>query len=176
MTSGSQEDPAARSRPAIGETIIGAGVLVLAIVMFWQAMLIPVSPLYAKVGPTVVPLMTAAALGLLGVLLLIDAWQGGWQTEEEKSATPDRAALLWILAGLVLNVVLIGPAGFTIASTILFVCVARGFGSKAIVRDALIGAAFALVAYFGFATTLGINIGSGLLESAIERVIGVEGS
>ena len=176
MTSGSQEDAPLRPRPAVGETIIGAGVLVLAIVMFWQAMSIPVSPLYAKVGPTVVPLMTAAALGLLGVLLLIDAWQGGWQTEEEKSAAPDRAALLWILAGLVLNVVLIGPAGFTIASTILFVCVARGFGSKAIVRDASIGAAFALVADFGFATTLGINIGSGLLETTIERLIGVEGS
>src|SRR5204862_363417 len=83
------------------------------IVMFWQAMSIPVSPLYAKVGPTVVPMMTAAALGMLGVLLLIDAWQGGWQTEEEKSATPDRAALLWIFAGLVLHVVLIGPAAFT---------------------------------------------------------------
>jgi putative tricarboxylic transport membrane protein len=55
------------------------------------------------------------------------------------------------------------------------VCVARGFGSNRIVRDALIGAAFALVAYFGFALTLGINIGSGLVESAIERVIGVEG-
>ena len=176
MISGSQEDAPLRPRPAVGETIIGAGVLVLAIVMFWQAMSIPVSPLYATVGPTVVPLMRAAALGLLGVLLLIDAWQGGWQTEEEKSATPDRAALLWILAGLVLNVVLIGPAGFTIASTILFVCVARGFGSKAIVRDALIGAAFALIAYFGFATTLGINIGSGLLETTIERLIGVEGS
>src|SRR5262245_27345278 len=90
MTGGSQEDQAARSRPAIGETVIGAGVLLLAIVMFWQAMLIPVSPLYAKVGPTVVPLMTAAALGLLGVLLLIDAWQGGWQPEEEKTVTPDR--------------------------------------------------------------------------------------
>jgi putative tricarboxylic transport membrane protein len=176
MTSGFQEDRDARSRLAIGETIIGAGVLVLAIVMFWQTMSIPVSPLYAKVGPTVVPLMTTAALGLLGVLLLIDAWQGGWQPEEEKTVTPDRAALLWITAGLVLNVVLIGPAGFTIASIILFVCVARGFGSKAIVRDALIGAAFALIAYFGFATTLGINIGSGPLESAIERLIGVEGS
>jgi putative tricarboxylic transport membrane protein len=174
-TSGSPEDPAARPRPAIGETIIGAGVLVLAIVMFWQTMSIPVSPIYAKVGPTVVPMMTAVALGMLGVLLLIDAWQGGWQSEEEKAVTPDRAALLWIAAGLVLNVVLIGLLGFTIASIILFVCVARAFGSNRIVRDALIAAIFALVAYFGFATTLGINIGSGLVESAIERVIGVEG-
>jgi putative tricarboxylic transport membrane protein len=160
-TRGSREEPAARPRPAIGETIIGASVVVLAIVMFWQTMSIPVSPLYARVGPTVVPMMTAAALGMLGVLLLIDAWQGGWQPEEEKAVTPDRAALLWIVAGLVLNVVLIGPIGFTVASIILFVCVARGFGSKNIVRDALIGAAFALIAYFGFAATLGINIGSG---------------
>jgi putative tricarboxylic transport membrane protein len=76
----------------------------------------------------------------------------------------------------VLNVVLIGSAGFTIASIILFVCAARGFGSKAIVRDASIGAAFALIAYFGFATTLGINIGSGWLENAIGQVIGLEGS
>jgi putative tricarboxylic transport membrane protein len=175
MSSGPANEPAARSRPAIGETIIGAGVLALAIVTFWQTMSIPVSPIYAKVGPTVVPLMTAAALGVLGLLLLIDAWQGGWQTEEEKAVAPDRAALLWIVAGLVLNVVLIGSAGFTIASTILFVCVAGGFGSNRTVRDALIGAAFALIAYFGFVTTLGINIGSGFVESAIGRLMGLEG-
>ena len=164
-----------RLRPALGETIIGAGVLVLAIVMVWQTLSIPVSPIYAQVGPTIVPIITACALGMLGVLLLVDALQGGWQSEDEKEITPDRAALLWIVAGLVLNVLLITSAGFTIASVILFVCVARGFGSKAIIRDALIGAVFALVAYIGFAKTLGINIGSGLVENAIERVIGPEG-
>ena len=42
----------ARLRPALGETIIGAGVLVLAIVMVWQTLSIPVSPIYAQVGPT----------------------------------------------------------------------------------------------------------------------------
>jgi len=161
-------------RPAIGEIIIAAGVLALAVVVFWQTMSIPVSPIYAKVGPTVVPMITAFALALLGVLLMMSALTGGWQTEEERSVKPDRLALLWIAAGLVLNVLLIGTAGFTIASTILFVCVARGFGSKAIVRDAAIGAAFALVAYFGFAQTLGINIGSGIVETAIERVLGLE--
>jgi hypothetical protein len=29
------------------------------------------------------------------------------------------------------------------------------------------------VAYFGFAQTLGINIGSGIVETAIERVLGI---
>ena len=163
-------------RPAIGETIIAVGVLALAVVIFWQTISIPVSPIYAKVGPTVFPIITALGLGILGIYLLMAALLGGWQPEEEKAIAPDRPALLWITAGLVLNVLLIGSAGFTIASVILFVCVARGFGSKAILRDALIAAAFALIAYFGFARTLGINIGSGLVENAIESVIGTEGS
>jgi len=160
-------------RPAIGETIIAAGVLLLSGAVFWQTLSIPVSPIYAKVGPTVVPMITAAGLALLGVLLMISALTGGWQPQEEKEVTPDRSALMWIALGLVLNVLLIGNAGFTLASVILFVCVARGFGSRAIVRDALIGAAFALIAYFGFAQTLGINIGAGIVESAIERALGL---
>jgi putative tricarboxylic transport membrane protein len=160
-------------RPAIGETIIAVGVLVLAAVVYWQTASIPVSPIYAKVGPTVMPMITALGLALLGVLLLYSALRGGWRSPEERELEADRPALLWIAAGLALNVLLIGNAGFTLASIVLFVCVARGFGSKAILRDAGIGAAFALVAYFGFAQTLGINIGAGLIENAIERVFGL---
>jgi putative tricarboxylic transport membrane protein len=158
-------------RVAVGETIIAVGVLVLALVILWQTGTLPVSPIYAKVGPTAVPYITAAGLFLLGVLLLYSALTGGWQPEEEKEVTPDRGALLWVVAGLVLNVVLITYAGFTIASVVLFVCVARGFGSTAIVRDASIGAAFALITYFGFAQTLGINIGSGFVEDALDPIV-----
>ena len=96
---GAQEHHAARVRPAIGETIIGVGVLALAIVMAWQAWSMPVSPIYAKVGPTVFPIITALALGMLGILLLVDAVRGGWQPAEEKEVTPDRAALLWSSPG-----------------------------------------------------------------------------
>ena len=162
-------------RPAMGETIIAVGVLALAAVVLWQTFQIPVSPLYAKVGPTVMPLITAAGLGLLGVLLLIAAVRGGWQPDEEKETKPDHAALAWVAGGLILNVLLIGTLGFTLASIIVFVCVARGFGSKSILRDAGIGAAFALIAYFGFAQTLGMNIGSGIVEGLIERALGLGG-
>jgi hypothetical protein len=173
----------AKLNPAFGETIIGIGVLVLAGVVYWQTTAIPVSPIYAKVGPTVVPYITSLCLGVLGVLLLLAALRGGWQPVEEKEVVPDRVALAWVAAGLVLNVLLIGPAGFTLASILLFVCIARGFGSRAILRDAAIGAAFALIAYVGFAKTLGINIGSGLIEAPIDsaidfvlqRVFGIEG-
>jgi putative tricarboxylic transport membrane protein len=171
MTSGGTEG-GGRLRPAVGETIIAAGVLVLAAVVLWQTTSIPVSPIYAKVGPTVVPYLTAGGLALLGLLLIVQALRGGWQSSEERKLTIDHAALIWIGAGLVLNVLMIGPLGFTLASIVLFVCVARGFGSRALGRDAAIAAAFALVAYFGFAKTLGINIGAGLVENGIESVLG----
>jgi len=161
-------------RPATGETIIAVGALVLAVVIIWQTAIIPVSPVYAQVGPKVVPYISALGLAVLGVLLLYSALTGGWQPEEEKEVTPDRVALLWVVAGLTLNVLLITYAGFTIASVVLFVCVARGFGSQAIVRDAGIGAAFALITYFGFAQTLSINIGAGILENALNSLFGLE--
>ncbi|MFL6797772.1 MAG: tripartite tricarboxylate transporter TctB family protein [Xanthobacteraceae bacterium] len=165
-------EPAERiARWAMGEILIAIGVLVLAAILFWQTILIPVSPIYAQVGPKAVPYLTAFGVACLGALLLVEALRGGWQSAGERSSIIDVAALLWIGAGLVLNVLFIGPLGFTLASIVLFVCVARGFGSRALVRDASVAAAFALLAYFGFAKTLGINIGAGVLENAIEGLL-----
>jgi hypothetical protein len=176
MASGGAQggDGVSRLRPAVGELIIAIGVLLLAAVIVWQTATIPVSPIYAKVGPTVVPYITALGLVGLGLLLLYAALKGGWQPDEEKETVPDRPALLWVVAGLAFNVLLITYGGFTIASVVLFICVARGFGSKAILRDAGIGAAFALIAYFGFAQTLSINIGAGILENALNSLFGLE--
>jgi putative tricarboxylic transport membrane protein len=152
---------------AVPEALIGAGVVVFAGLLLWQILSIPVSPLYAKVGPTVFPYMTGAGLAVIGVLLVIDAARGGWQPPEEAEVGVDWRSLGFVIAGLVLNVALIGPLGFTAASTVMFVLVAYGFGSRRIVRDALIGFAVALAAYFGFAKALGVNIGGGLIEGLL---------
>ena len=37
-----------------------------------------------------------------------------------------------------------------------------------------VGAAFALITYFGFAQTLSINIGAGILENALNSLFGLE--
>ena len=152
-----------------GELAVALGVLALAIVIYWQTQLIPVSPIYAKVGPTVMPTIAAAGLGILSLVLIVSAVRGGWQSEEERAAPNDYLALVWVVAGLALNVLLIGRVGFTLASIVLFVCVTRGFGSRRILLNAAIAAIFALIAYFGFAKTLGINIGGGLVEDAVEQ-------
>jgi putative tricarboxylic transport membrane protein len=149
---------------ATGQVLVAAGVLVLAAVAGYQTTVIPVSPLYAKVGPTIFPWMVAGGLAFLGLALLIDALRGGWALEPEAHVPVDWHALGWLLAGLVLNVALIGFLGFILASTLLFCCVARAFGSQRILRDVCIAFVFSAVAYIGFARVLGINIGSGLLE------------
>lgn len=161
----------ARPGPAKGELLVAIGVFAMAIVVLLQAWSIPVSPLYAKVGPTIVPVIAGLGLLLFGAALLVSALRGGWQPEDEKALRIDHVGLGWVLAGLGLNVLTIGPLGFTIASILLFTCVTRGFGSRQILRDACIGAAFALIAYLGFAKTLNINIGAGIVENAIEVVI-----
>lgn len=154
----------ARAVWALPETLISAGLLLFALMVLWQTSQIPVSPLYAKVGPTVLPYMVAGGLVILSGCLLVAAARGGWQPAEEQEQALDWRGVGFVVLGLVLNVALIEPLGFTAASTLLFVLVAYGFGSRRVLRDALIGLALALTAYFGFAQALGMNIGAGYVE------------
>ncbi|MBL8574654.1 MAG: tripartite tricarboxylate transporter TctB family protein [Hyphomicrobiaceae bacterium] len=161
-----------RVRLAPGEMLIAVGMIAFALVVLWQTQVIPVSPLYSKVGPTVAPTLTWMGMLALGLGLLAAAFRGGWQSEDEKETPVDMLALAYVGAGLLANIVLITFAGFTIASVAMFVLVARGFGSRRTLRDAGIALALALTAYFGFAGLLGINIGGGLIENAISSALG----
>ena len=66
------------------------------------------------------------------------------------------------------------PLGFAIGAAVQFVCTARAFGSRAPLRDALIALAVSLGAFFLFVEALGVNIGAGVLEGAILRLLGQE--
>lgn len=151
--------------PAWGDAVVGVAILALAAVIGWQVTLIPTNAIYAQVGPKVIPWMATAMLAALGALLTLQGLRGGW--EHEQPGAFDFWALAWLLLGLVLNVALIGMAGFIIASTLLFVCTALAFGSRRILRDAAIGFVLALVSYVGFDRVLGYKIGSGLIEGLL---------
>ena len=149
---------------ATPEIVIGLGMLAFAALLLWQAIEIPVSPLYAKIGPSLFPYFASGGFAVLACLLLVQALRGGWQPDEEKEVALDWRALAFVIAGLVANVALISFFGFTVASTVLFVLVAYGFGSRRPLRDSGIGFAVALASYFGFAKALGVNIGAGVVE------------
>jgi putative tricarboxylic transport membrane protein len=89
---------------------------------------------------------------------------GGWAADEPHDPF-DLIGLAWFACGAILNILLIEQIGFILASTILFICTARAFESRRIIRDALIGFSLALIAYVGFDQILGYRIGSGYVET-----------
>ena len=135
----SAKPPEPRPGFAAPEAMIGIGLLVCAALVAWQTAIMPVSPMYSKVGPTVFPYMTAAGLAVLAGLLFLEALRGGWQPQDEKEVKVSWKAVAFVFAGLLANVVLIRPLGFTAASVVLFVLVAHGFGSRRPLSNALIG-------------------------------------
>lgn len=155
-----------RSRPKAGEVAVAACLVALAVLSIWQTLVIPVSPIYARVGPTLFPWIASSGLLLISLALLVQALRGGFAGVDDQLSI-DWPSLAWVAAGLAANVALIGTLGFVFAATAMFVCVARGFGSTRPGRDALIGAVVALTSYLGFEKLLGVNIGAGILEGMI---------
>ncbi len=145
--------------------LVALGVIALGLAAAWQTTLIP-QVLYTTVGPSVFAWFVAGFLLVLGVLLLAAAFKGGWAADQEGTLS-EWGSLGWVTLGLVINAGLIEWIGFILASTIMFALVARGFGSRQILRDAGIGFALAVVSYVGFDRILGYKIGSGLIESLI---------
>ena len=157
---------------AVPEFCVGIFMLGFAAVVGFATAAIPQSS-YAKVGPAVVPWAVTAGLAFFGVLLTLQSLRGGW--EHESGTTLDKRSIAWLSTGLLLNLILIdgvslGEAtvlprvGFIIASTLMFLCTARAFGSDKPLRDGAIGFVLAVVAYVGFDRVLGYQIGSGLIE------------
>ncbi|WP_137181269.1 tripartite tricarboxylate transporter TctB family protein [Roseomonas sp. AR75] len=151
---------------------LGAGLFVVALggLAVWQALAIPTSPLYAQVGPKLVPWLIAAGLLVLGVLLTLEALRGGWSADIPDIAEappPNPRSLALLLAALLANLVLIEPLGFTLAATVQFTLVAAAFGSRAWLRNAAIAFVVALAAYTLFVKLLGVNIGAGLVEGLV---------
>lgn len=156
-----------RSRPKAGEVAVAACLVALAVLSIWQTLVIPVSPIYARIGPTLFPWIASAGLLALSLVLLAQALRGGFAGGGGAQLPVDWGSLAWVAAGLAVNVALIGTLGFVFAATAMFVCIARGFGSTRPGRDALIGAVVALTSYVGFEKLLGVNIGAGILEGMI---------
>jgi hypothetical protein len=86
------------------------------------------------------------------------------RTTSAVSASPpasNRTSLLMVVAAVALQAALLRPAGFVVASTTMFLLVARAFGSRRLPRDLAVGLAFALAVFLTFAHGLGIALPPG---------------
>jgi putative tricarboxylic transport membrane protein len=100
----------------------------------------------------------AVGLGILGLGSLLAAGRG-----IEKPARGNRRAMGLVASGAVANLFLLEPLGFVVASSVLFSCTARAFGSRRWARDALLGLALSTALYFLFTRGLSLDLPAGRL-------------
>jgi putative tricarboxylic transport membrane protein len=155
--------PAGQVAVAAGVAAIGAGVL-------WGSFYLPTGGGYAQVGPGVVPRIVGALTLFLGALLLREAFTGGFHGVDEEAEVHlpmDWAAFAWVSAGIIAYGLLIEHAGFVVSSTLLFVLVARGFGSRRWLLNAGVGLVLALAVYAIFNYGLGLTLPAGILKGVL---------
>ena len=155
-----------RARIHPGELAISLGLVALGSFVIYETQNIAETQSYAQIGPRLFPYLIGVGLALCGAVLGWQAISGGWRHVplDDAHATPDWMAFAVISAGVILHMLVIGWAGFIIASILLFVFVARGFGSRKPVRDTIISAILAVVVFFLFTKGLGLNLPKGPFE------------
>jgi len=158
-------------RIAVAEVLLGLGVAGLGVFIAVESSALQVSPAYAKVGAQAIPYLVAAGLILLGLLFAAMSLRPratAPDTVEAQEPEPaDWLALAVISAGLIAQMLLLMPAGFVIASAILFFCVAFGFGSRRYLRDGIVAILLAFIVYVGFTRGLNLQLPPGVLADVL---------
>ena len=139
---------------------ISSFILFLSIVFGVGASQMPSETGYAGLGAAFVPTVVTIFLAAVGALLMWQALTGGFRnfTDSVAGLVADNRGALWVTGGILLMALLITKAGFVLAATALFVCVARGFGSKTTLRDAITGAALVFPVFWLFTLVLDVNL------------------
>jgi putative tricarboxylic transport membrane protein len=149
------------------EIALSLGVLALGIGVAVVTATLSAEGGYAGIGPNFIPGVVAAGIILLGLWLGYEAFFGGWRNRGEPTEVFEASPFLWISAGLFAHMALIGWGGFVIAGTVLFACVARGFGSRRWIRDLSIGIVLALAVFLFFVKLLNVNLPAGWLSPVL---------
>ena len=143
------------------ELWLSAGVLALGCGAAAVTATLPSEGGYAGIGPNFMPGLVSFGLIVLGCWLLFEALGGGWRNASPHEGVFQRSPFLWVSAGLFAHMALIAWAGFVLAAAVLFVFVARGFGSHRFLRDLAIGVALALAIFLFFTQVLNVNLPAG---------------
>lgn len=149
---------------SLGVLALGAGIAV-------GTAYLPSQGGYARIGPNFIPAVVAFGLIVSGAFLLYEALTGGWRSMPEPAERTEHAlhwgAFAWISAGLIAHMALMKWAGFVLAGALLFACVARGFGSARVLRDAALGLALALGVFLFFVRVLNVSLPGGWLQPLV---------
>ncbi len=156
-------DPETGRRPDGAAFIVAALLAGLGGLLIWQGAVIPDKGGYAGVGSGDAPVFVGVCLWLLS---LTHVWKG---LRHSAQGVPRQkpVPVLFIIAGLALQMILLHPVGFSIASGLLFACTAAAFGMRRFVISLPVGFACALIVYGVFDQLLKLNLPAGFPENLI---------
>jgi len=156
------------------QTLVGAGVIALAVGMGYGAIDIPSDAGYAGVGPNFLPWVVSIALLLCGGFLVYEARSGGFRDMEDgDDEKPYWPGFVWMSTGLLVNAALITTIGFVFSCALCFVLAARGLrnaqatptgGLRSWGTDIVLGLLIAAPVYWMFTKFLAIGL-PGLTQS-----------
>ena len=143
----------------VGEAALGGGVLVLGLFIAFETTR-GLGPTSAVIGPALFPYLIAAGLVIVGASLLREAFAG-------HIAHEGGFELVLVSAGLVIQMFLLETLGWIPATTLLFIAVARAFGSRRLLIDAALGVALTAASFVMFNYGLGLNLPGGVVADMV---------
>ncbi|WP_034386230.1 tripartite tricarboxylate transporter TctB family protein [Comamonas composti] len=161
---------------ARAQTIVGAGVLLVALGLGAGALQISADAGYGGVGPNFLPWLCTVVLALCGAWLVWEARSGGFREAADPGGQPraDLGAGVWVSAGLLSNAALIGTLGFILSCTLCYVLAVQGLrraahqpqaGSPVTwLKDVITGLVISAPVFWTFTQFLAINL-PGLTET-----------
>ncbi|EJZ18299.1 tripartite tricarboxylate transporter TctB family protein [Rhizobium sp. Pop5] len=151
---------ASERRPDWAAFIIAIFLFAIAGMMAWDASHLKTIAQYDRIGPSTVPEVVAFGLFCLGVWTVAEAWRGEFPERETQEVSP----VIWIVAGLAGQMLLLRVAGFSIATGVLFALTARGFGKRKLWISLPFGIALSFVVWTIFSQLLQLTLPAGPLE------------
>lgn len=151
------------------QTLVGAGIVLLALGLATGAVTIPSAAGYGGVGPNFLPWLVSVALLVCGGFMVWEARTGGFRALDEPVGAVHGhwAGFAWVSAGLLANAALITTIGFIFSCTLCFVLAVQGLrGAEgksdrrpvAWLKDVLIGLAISAPVFWMFTKFLAINL------------------
>lgn len=139
----------------MGEAVLGGGLLALGVFIAVETLRAPMTGSLLA-GPALFPCLIAAGLVLVGLAVLREAFAG--HIAREGGLELDGPALALTAAGLAVQFLLVEALGWIPAAALLFMAVARAFGSRRPLVDAALGIGLAAGTYVVFNHALGLNL------------------
>ncbi|MGV3551860.1 tripartite tricarboxylate transporter TctB family protein [Rhizobium sp.] len=147
--------------------VAGLLIAVTGILIGWSTSQMRVPPMHAKVGPQVFPYVAAAALLIVGLCFVVQALRHRPGKLVADTDATEWGSLAFICAGFIFQIAFITTLGFILSSTVLFVAVAMGFGSRHYLRDTVVALLLSAGAYFTFTRLLNLQLPAGIFGGLV---------